>query len=74
MTDMTNTSNPRIGLDKDGTLDDFCATNVELVHFEALDNSDWYATIKLSDGQVWQLNFGACNQRALGYARAERVL
>ncbi len=53
--------NPRVNLDEDaGTLDDFCATDVKLVHFEAIDDSNWYATIELSDGQVWQLNFG-CN-------------
>lgn len=64
---------PRVDLDEDGTLDDFCATDVRLVHFEALDKAAWYATVELAGGEVWQLNFGARNSRAKGYARAERV-
>ena len=64
-------SNPRIGLDPDGTLDDFQATDVRMVHFEALRDAQWYATVELNDGQVWQLNFGAKNTRAHGYAFAE---
>ena len=66
-------TNPRISLDSDGTLDDFMANDVKMVHFEALDESRWYATVELTDGQVWQLNFGAQNPRSYGYARAEAV-
>lgn len=62
---------PRVSLDENGTLDDFCATNVRMVHFEAIDNAAWYATIELANGDVWQLNFGS--QALSGYARAERV-
>ena len=65
--------NPRVSLDEDGTLDDFAATGVETVHLEALDDTQWYATVVLANGEVWQLNFGAHNPRAKGYARAERV-
>ncbi|MDV6979632.1 hypothetical protein [Mycobacterium intracellulare] len=65
--------NPRIGLDEDGTLDDFCATDVAGVHFEAIDDARWYATIELRTGETWQLNFGAHNPHSRGYARAERV-
>lgn len=50
---------PRIGLDDDGTLDDFAASDVKLVHFEALDQSQWYLTVELNDGALWQLKFGA---------------
>lgn len=64
---------PRVSLDEDGTLDDFAATGVETVHFEALDDAQWYATVVLANGEVWQLDFGAHNPRAKGYARAERV-
>lgn len=64
---------PRIGLDDDGTLDDFAADNVELIHFEAIDQSRWYLTVVLEGGDVWQLNFGAVNPSAKGYARAELV-
>jgi hypothetical protein len=64
---------PRIGLDDDGTLDDFAASDVKGVHFEALDQSQWYLTVELNDGAIWQLNFGACNDRAKGYAFAEQV-
>lgn len=66
-------TNPRVGLDEDGTLDDFCATDVVGVHFEAIDDARWYATIELRTGETWQLNFGAHNPRSRGYARAERV-
>lgn len=65
--------NPRITLDDDGTLDDFHATGVLSVHFEAIDQAAWYATITLADGRIWQLNFGARNSRAHGYAMEERV-
>jgi hypothetical protein len=64
---------PRIGLDDDGTLDDFAASDVKLVHFEALDQSQWYLAIELNSGDIWQLKFGACNDRAKGYAFAEQV-
>lgn len=64
---------PRVGLDDDGTLDDFAAREVELIHFEALGQSQWYATIVLKNGDTWQLNFGATNPNAKGYARAEQV-
>jgi hypothetical protein len=66
-------ANPRVGTDEDGTLDDFLATDVQMIHFEALDDSQWYATVKLANGELWQLNFGAINTRARGYARAEQV-
>lgn len=65
--------NPRVSLDEDGTLDDFAATDVENVHFEAIDDARWYATIQLRNGEVWQLNFGAQNPHVRGYERAERV-
>lgn len=65
--------NPRVSLDDDGTLDDFYATDISSVHFEAIDQSAWYAVIHLVDGRIWQLNFGAKNDCAKGYALAERV-
>lgn len=64
---------PRISLDEDGTLDDFAASSVEAIHFEAIDQSRWYLTVILHGGDIWQLNFGAQNPSAKGYARAERV-
>lgn len=60
-------------LDPDGTLDDFFAEGVESVHFEALDGARWYATITLQTRETWQLNFGAENHRAKGYAHAEQI-
>ncbi len=70
---MTDT-NPRVSTDEDGqTLDDFKAGNVRMVHFEAIDETAWYATIELNDGQIWQLHFGAHNSRARGYSRAEQI-
>lgn len=67
------TTNPRIQLDPDGTLDDFMATDIAMVHFEALDQSRWYATVELNDGRIWQLHFGAENPRAYGYAHVEQI-
>lgn len=64
---------PRVGLDDDGRLDDFMAEDVKMVHFEAIDESGWYATVTLTDGRVWQLNFGAQDTGAPGFARAEQV-
>lgn len=64
---------PRIRLDADGTLDDFYAEDIRSVHFEAMDQSQWYLSVTLNDGQVWQLRFGARNDRAKGYAFTERV-
>ena len=65
--------NPRISKDDDGTLDDFLATDVKSVHFEALDQSQWYLDIELNDGRIWQLNFGARNSSARGFAIEEQV-
>lgn len=55
------------------TLDDFAAQDVVGVHFEAIDDARWYATIELTNGETWQLSFGAHNPRARGYARAEQI-
>lgn len=66
-------TNPRVNLDEDGTLDDFAATDVAGIHFEAIDDARWYATVELHNGETWQLNFGAQNPHVRGYARAERV-
>lgn len=64
---------PRIQRDADGTLDDFHVTNVKTLHFEAIDQSRWYATVILDSGEEWQLDFGAQNANAKGYARAEQI-
>jgi hypothetical protein len=64
--------NPRIA-EYDGQLDDFLAGDVQAVHFEATDQSQWSATVTMRDGEVWQLKFGAKNPSARGYAFAERV-
>lgn len=66
-------SNPRIQLDDDGTLDDFFASDVQSVHFEALGEAQWYTVVRLQDGREWILNFGAVNHRAKGYARGWRI-
>lgn len=68
--------NPHVGWDEppdDDTLDEFFATDVESVHFEALDDCRWYANVKMRDGQLWTLNFGSVSGRARGYANAEQV-
>jgi hypothetical protein len=64
---------PHINLDDDGTLDDFAVSDVKLVHFEALDQSQWYLTVELNNGALWQLKFGARNGNAKGYAFAEQI-
>ena len=63
--------NPRIKTYPDGTLDDFVAVDVQMVHFEAVDDCRWYATIFLDDGNIWTLNFGSATPRAKGFANAE---
>lgn len=63
----------RVKSDDDGTLDDFCAWDVKMVHFEALDQSQWYMTVETNSGEIWQLRFGACNDRAKGYAYADQI-
>lgn len=65
-------STPRVQLDDDGTLDDFYAADVQSIHFEALGEAQWYAVVRLNSGDEWMLNFGAVNQQAKGYARAEQ--
>lgn len=63
----------RIVEDDNGTVDDFSAKNAQLVHFEALGNAQWYLTVELVNGEIWQLHFGAKNARAKGYARVDLV-
>jgi len=73
---MSGAENPYLGWDEppdDTTLDEFIATEVSSVHFEALDKCRWYANIHLADGQVWTLNFGSVSGRAQGFANAEQV-
>lgn len=68
--------NPHLGWDEppdDETLDEFIATDVRMVHFEALDDCRWYANVFMNDGQVWTLNFGSVTGRAKGFANAEQV-
>ena len=64
---------PRVVDDANGHLDDFLARDVRMVHFEATDESAWYATIELAGGAVWQLHFGADEPSRPGQSRAERV-
>jgi hypothetical protein len=68
----TGEPNPRIE-EYEGQLDDFLASDVQAVHFEATDQSQWCATITMRDGGVWQLTFGAKNPNAKGHAHAEQV-
>ncbi|MCG7596330.1 hypothetical protein [Mycobacterium sp. PSTR-4-N] len=64
---------PRVVDDANGHLDDFLARDVRMVHFEATDESAWYATIELADGTIWQLHFGARDPSQPGYSRSERI-
>jgi hypothetical protein len=56
----------------DGTeeFDEFIAHNAT-VHFEAMDDSDFWIGVTLPDGRSWSINCGARNSRAKGYAICE---
>ena len=53
-------------------LDEFSARDVWLVHFQALDRSQWHITLELANGDVWQVRFGASHPQVEGYAAMER--
>jgi hypothetical protein len=56
----------------DGTeeFDEFIAHNAT-VHFEAMDDAQWWIGVTLPDGRSWSINCGARNSRAKGYAICE---
>lgn len=60
---------PIIRLNDDGTLDEFVATGT--IHFEAMDDSQWWIGVDLPDGRTFHIRCGAVNQRAKGYAYVE---
>lgn len=64
-------TDPRIGLNDDGSLDEFVAFNPQMVHFEAMSDNEWWIGITLDDGTMWHIDCGAVNPRAKAYARAE---
>lgn len=62
---------PRIGLNDDGSLDEFVAHNVT-VHFEAMGDSQFWIGITDPDsGFAWMINCGAVNPRAKGYSHID---
>lgn len=65
-------SGVRVNRDDDGTVNEFFARDVRLVHFKALDQSQWHITLELANGDVWQAHFGASHPEAKGYAFIER--
>lgn len=67
---MRATSDPRIGLDQDGTLDEFVVDHPDQVHFEAMDDNQWWIGIYKGD-RWWHINCGAVNPRAKGFAMIE---
>jgi hypothetical protein len=62
----------RVNRDDDGTVNEFFARDVRLVHFKALDQSQWHITLELANGDIWQAHFGASHPQAKGYAFIER--
>jgi hypothetical protein len=62
----------RVNRDDDGTVDEFFARDVRMVRFKALDQSQWYVTLELANGDIWQAHFGASHPDAKGYAFIER--
>ncbi len=68
---LQKTTEPRIGLNDDGSLDEFVVFRPQSVHFEAMSDNEWWIGITLSDGTEWHIDCGATNPRAKAYARAE---
>lgn len=60
----------RIKEEPAGFLDEFVATNVT-VHFEAMDESQFWIGVWAADGRSWRIDCGAVNPRAKGYSRIE---
>lgn len=58
---------PRISRNDDGILDGFYAQDAT-VHFEAVDESDWWIDVTTRDGRTWHIRCGAVNPKAKGYA------
>lgn len=61
---------PRVGLDDDGTLDEFVLNHPDMIHFEAMDTNEWWIGIHRGD-RWWHINCGAKNPRAKGYAHIQ---
>lgn len=65
---------PRIGLNDDGSLDEFVAHNVS-VHFEVMGDAQfWIGITDPVSGKSWDINCGALNTRAKGYCRIDEDL
>jgi hypothetical protein len=62
----------RVNRDDDGTVNEFFARDVRLVHVKALDQSQWHITLELANGDIWQAHFGASHPQAKVYAFIER--
>jgi hypothetical protein len=52
-------------------LDEFVLHDVASVHFEAMGQAQWWMAIRMRDGREFDVNFGAVNPAAKGYARIE---
>lgn len=61
----------RIRENEDGTLDEFVSTNVESVHFEAMNTNQWWVGVQLDDGRYFHIRCGAKNTRAAAYCFIE---
>jgi hypothetical protein len=52
-------------------LDEFVLYDVATVHFEAMNDAQFWMSLTMADGRVFDVNFGALNPNARGYARIE---
>lgn len=52
-------------------LDEFVLTDVASVHFEAMGQAQYWMAVTMTDGRVFNVNFGAVNPAARGYAWIE---
>jgi hypothetical protein len=52
-------------------LDEFVLYDVASVHFEAMGQAQFWMAIRMKDGREFDVNFGAVNPNARGYARIE---
>ena len=55
----------------EGRLDEIVARGVKCIHFEAMGRSQFWMSLELANGELWHVNFGANNDRAIGYCFAD---
>lgn len=61
---------PIIRLDEEGRLDEFIHSNAG-IHFEVMNDGQYWMCVDGPDGRSWHINCGAKNTRAAWYAFVE---